>query len=177
MESYDCAIPLGWLSEGLLGSRAPKQRGHEHERQAVLRSILDLGHIPSGMELFSSADNEQFDYIKIVIDECDYYVLVIGGRYGSVDEAGISYTEKEYDYAFENGIPVLAFIHEDIKKIAFGRVDAAPDKAQKLQAFTDKVESSKNRLFLKANRRPVRLGDAGDRRCRGSRDFLTSMSG
>jgi Domain of unknown function (DUF4062) len=114
------------------------------ERQAVLRSILDLGHIPSGMEIFSAADNEQFDYIKKVIDECDYYVLIIGGRYGSVDESGISYTEKEYDYAFEKGIPVLAFIHDDIKKIAFGRVDAAPDKAQKLQAFTDKV--SKRRL-------------------------------
>jgi hypothetical protein len=53
------------------------------ERQIILRSILDLGHIPSGMELFSAADEEQVAYIKKIIDECDYYVLVIGGRYGS----------------------------------------------------------------------------------------------
>ena len=98
------------------------------ERQVVLRSILDLGHIPSGMEMFSAADEEQFDYIKKVIDECDYYVLLIGGRYGSVDDRGMSYTEKEYDYAFGKGIPVLAFIHEDIKKIPYGRVEADPDR-------------------------------------------------
>ena len=62
------------------------------ERQRVLRSILDMGHIPAGMELFSAADEEQFSYIKKILDECDYYVLVIGGRYGSVDDEGISYT-------------------------------------------------------------------------------------
>jgi hypothetical protein len=77
------------------------------ERQIILRSILDLGHIPSGMELFSAADEEQFAYIKKIIDECDYYVLVIGGRYGSIDDSGISYTEKEYDYAVEKGVHVL----------------------------------------------------------------------
>jgi hypothetical protein len=36
------------------------------ERQAVLRSILDLGHIPSGMEIFSAADNEQFKAHPVV---------------------------------------------------------------------------------------------------------------
>jgi hypothetical protein len=65
------------------------------ERQRVLRAILDMGHIPAGMELFSAADEEQFSYIKRIIDECDYYVLVVGGRYGSVDDDGVSYTEKE----------------------------------------------------------------------------------
>lgn len=35
-----------------------------------------------------------------MIDECDFYLLVIGARYGSIDEeTGISYTEKEYNYA------------------------------------------------------------------------------
>jgi hypothetical protein len=113
------------------------------ERQIILRSILDLGHIPSGMELFSAADEEQFVYIKKIIDECDYYVLVIGGRYGSVDDSGISYTEKEYDYAVEKGIHVLAFIHKDIKTIPYGQVDAAPDKAAKLASFTTKVSANR----------------------------------
>ena len=69
------------------------------ERQDAIRSVLDLGHIPSGMEISPAADVEQFDYIKKVIDECDYYVLIIGARYGSVDSAGVSFTEKEYAYA------------------------------------------------------------------------------
>jgi len=50
------------------------------ERQATIRTVLDLGHIPSGMEIFPAADVEQFEYIKKVVDECDYYVLIIGAR-------------------------------------------------------------------------------------------------
>jgi Domain of unknown function (DUF4062) len=87
------------------------------ERRSVLGAILDLGHIPSGMELFSAADEEQFSYIKRIIDESDYYILVTGGRYGSIDQEGISYTEKEYDYAYGKSIPILAFLHENINTI------------------------------------------------------------
>jgi len=64
------------------------------ERQSVMRAILDMGHIPSGMEYFSASPLEQFKYISKVIDQCDYYVLIIGGRYGSTDVDGISFTEK-----------------------------------------------------------------------------------
>jgi hypothetical protein len=47
-----------------------------------------------------------------VIDDCDYYLLIIGGRYGSTDPEGVSYTEKEYEYAIEHGIKVIALLHE-----------------------------------------------------------------
>jgi hypothetical protein len=38
--------------------------------------------------------------------------LIVGGRYGSVDETGISFTEREYDYAYEKGLHILAFVHK-----------------------------------------------------------------
>ncbi|MGO7550591.1 DUF4062 domain-containing protein, partial [Rhizobium leguminosarum] len=59
------------------------------ERQDTIRNILDLNHIPAGMELFPAADVEQLDYIKKVIDDCDYYLLIVGGRYGSLDADGV----------------------------------------------------------------------------------------
>jgi hypothetical protein len=46
------------------------------ERQDTLKLILDLGHIPSGMEGFFAADQEQLTYIKKIIDECDYFDTV-----------------------------------------------------------------------------------------------------
>ena len=52
-----------------------------------------------------------------VVDECDYYVLIIGARYGSTDAAGVSFAEKKYDYAVEQGKTVLAFIHGDAGSI------------------------------------------------------------
>lgn len=109
------------------------------ERQDAIRSILDLGHIPAGMELFPAADTEQLEYIKKVIDECDYYVLIMGGRYGSLDNDGVSYTEREYDYAVETGKIVLAFVHGDANAIPVGKADTAPRLVKNLNEFREKV--------------------------------------
>jgi len=113
------------------------------ERQDTIRSVLDLGHIPSGMEIFPAADVEQFEYIKKVVDECDYYVLIIGARYGSTDAAGISFTEKEYDYAVEMKKTVLAFIHGDPGSIPVAKVDIDPTLAAKLTAFKKRVSAGR----------------------------------
>jgi hypothetical protein len=119
------------------------------ERQAVIRTVLDLGHVPSGMEIFPAADIEQFNYIKKVIDECDYYVLIIGARYGSVDADGVSFTEKEYDYAVDQKKTVLAFIHGDPGSVAVNKADIDPTVALKLNAFREKVSKSRLVRFWK----------------------------
>lgn len=80
------------------------------ERREVIETIIDLGHIPAGMEGFPAIDIEQFKYITRVIDQCDYYVLILAGRYGSLASDGMSFTEKEYRYAVESGKIVIAFV-------------------------------------------------------------------
>jgi hypothetical protein len=113
------------------------------ERQDILKSVLDMGHIPSGMEIFPAADVEQFEYIKKIIDECDYYVLVVGARYGSVDEAGVSYTEKEYRYAVAQKKTVLAFIHNDVGSIPASKTDVDQALQAKLSLFRKEVAKSR----------------------------------
>ena len=61
-----------------------------------------------------------------------------------MSDDGISYTEKEYDYALEKNIPVIAFLHEDMSKLTFEKCDADTEKREKLIAFRDKV--AKGRL-------------------------------
>ncbi|TMS68234.1 DUF4062 domain-containing protein, partial [Pseudoalteromonas sp. S1691] len=75
------------------------------ERQEVMNALLELDCIPSGMELFPAADEDQWSLIQGVIDECDYYILILGGRYGSVSNNGVGYTEMEYQYALETNKP------------------------------------------------------------------------
>jgi Domain of unknown function (DUF4062) len=58
------------------------------ERQATMQALLSLDHFPAGMELFPASDDDQWALIKGVIDDSDYYVLVIGGRYGSTTDKG-----------------------------------------------------------------------------------------
>ena len=84
------------------------------ERQAAVSAVLKSGHIPAGMELFNASDKSQLDVIKKWIDESDVYMLILGGRYGSVEpESGISYTELEYDYALEIEKPLFAVVIND----------------------------------------------------------------
>ena len=81
----------------------------QEERREVMNVLLELDSIPSGMELFPAADEDQWSLIKGVIDDCDYYIVIIAGRYGSLGPDGISYTEMEYRYAVEKNKPVAAF--------------------------------------------------------------------
>ena len=82
----------------------------EHERQKVLHAILEMKAFPAGMELFPSADDDQFEFIKQEIASSDYYIVIVGGKYGSLAD-GISFTEKEHEheYALQLGKPVMAF--------------------------------------------------------------------
>ena len=91
--------------------------------------------------MFPASDSDKFDLIKRVIDLCDYYVVIIGGRYGSVDDvAQVSYTELEYDYAVETGTPVMAFLHGDPGKIPAEKMDLDKELRDKLDAFRAKTE-------------------------------------
>lgn len=83
----------------------------KEERQIAVESVLNAGHIPAGMELFKSDDKSQKEIIKRWIDESDVYMLILGGRYGSIDEeSGLSYTHWEYNYAGEAGKPRFAVV-------------------------------------------------------------------
>lgn len=84
------------------------------ERAAVEQVLISSDCMPVGMERFPSSNLEQFDYIKNVLEYVDYYILIIGGRYGTVNaETEISYTEMEYNYAVEKEIPILVFLKDD----------------------------------------------------------------
>lgn len=81
------------------------------ERKKIQEILLMADCIPAGMEAFVATNDEQFNVIKKVIDLCDYYVLIVGGRYGSVNEAtGLSYTEMEYDYAVKKTFRYWFFV-------------------------------------------------------------------
>lgn len=85
----------------------------EKERALITQTILRKGHYPAGMEWFPGIDEEQFEYIKQVIDNSDYYVLLLGGLYGTITSDGKSYTEKEYDYAMEKGKKIILMVQKN----------------------------------------------------------------
>lgn len=104
------------------------------ERNEIIKAVLEMGHIPVGMEMFSAADEEQWGVIKRTIDAIDYYAVVIAHRYGSVTKEGISYTEKEFDYAISKGIPVVGFIIDELVTWPPSMIDSDKRKVTKFKS-------------------------------------------
>lgn len=113
------------------------------ERSKVQQAIMELDCIPAGMEVFPAIDEEQFEFIKKVIDDCDYYLLIIGGRYGSLSDDGVSYTELEYEYAVSKGIKVMAFLHSNPADLSLGKSEQDAESREKLLAFREKVATKR----------------------------------
>ncbi|MVT52576.1 DUF4062 domain-containing protein [Bradyrhizobium yuanmingense] len=84
------------------------------ERKAAVEAILEAGHIPAGMELFTAGDITQWQLIKRWIEESDVYVLLLGARYGSIGPKGTkSYTHMEFDYAKKLKKPRFSLLADD----------------------------------------------------------------
>lgn len=114
-------------------------------RAAVVSALLNLDAIPSGMELFPAADDDAWTLIEDIIADTDYYLLIIGGKYGSVDpKTGISYTEREFDTAVRLNKPVMAFLHHDPGKLLAAQTEDSDEGREKLSAFRQKVQNSKH---------------------------------
>jgi hypothetical protein len=115
----------------------------KEERKEVLAALQKAGYFVAGMELFPSDDDESWEVIKRVIDQSDYYVLVVAGRYGSIGKGGKSFTEMEYDYAKEKKLPVLAFLHNDPANLPSKHVEKS--HTEKLEKFKRRIERLHNR--------------------------------
>jgi len=126
------------------------------ERQAAVEAILEARHIPAGMELFAAGDESQLETIRRWIDDSDVFMLILGGRYGSVEpKSGKSYIELEYEYAAEKKKPLFAAVINDaylevkVKKRGTGAIETM--NGQLLKAFREIVTSKICRFFGDTN--------------------------
>ncbi len=107
----------------------------QEERKEVMQALLELDCIPAGMELFPASNDDQWSLIKKVIDDSDYYVLIIGGRYGCLSGNGISYTQMEFEYALEKGKPIISFLPKDPDSIVTKKCEKSEEGKKKLEEF------------------------------------------
>ncbi|MDO6726347.1 DUF4062 domain-containing protein [Cognatishimia sp. 1_MG-2023] len=133
----------------------------QNARQEVSQALLRADCFPAGMELFPAADEEQFEFIKTIIDQSDYYILISAGRYGSIHpETGLSYTEMEYDYAVEIGKPIIRLLHKDpfneLKGEFIEKTDAGRTALDKFRAKLS------DRRMVKFWQNELELGNAVD---------------
>lgn len=106
------------------------------ERKEATQAILKCNCFPAGMELFPASNKKQWNIIKQVIDDSDFYLLIMAGRYGSlgIDDTGkkVGYTEMEFDYALSQKKPIIVMLHS--------HPDTLPSK------LTERTETNIKRL-------------------------------
>jgi|GEM_PF-907966 len=112
-------------------------------RQQVIQALLSIDCFPIAMEYFPAHYDRQWEYIQPLIKSADYFICIVGGKYGSTDGEGISYTHREYLFALECGVPVAGFYHQEPRKLPADCVEDTDEGKRRLQEFINVV---KNRL-------------------------------
>lgn len=115
----------------------------------MLQAVLEMRAFPAGMEMFPSADDEQWAFIQNEILSSDYYVVIVAGKYGSLSESGLSYTEMEYDFAVASGKPVMGFLVKDLGELKGSLLEEDAELKKKLAAFRTKVQRGKLVKFFR----------------------------
>lgn len=117
-------------------------------RNAAINTVLESYNFPVGMEMFGADNDEQWTIIKELIDSSDFYILIMGHRYGSISKKdGISFTEKEFDYALEKGVKLMCFVRKDhVATLPLER-DEDPAIKEKISRFRTKVTTDRTCEF------------------------------
>ena len=113
------------------------------ERLKVMSTIVQSGHLPIGMEQFPAAPIDAFEYIKMLIDNSDYYLLLLAGKYGSIyPSTGKSFTQMEYEYAVAKGIPVIFLTYENVDELPLKKSEGNDETKKLLEAFRKQAGTS-----------------------------------
>lgn len=111
-------------------------------RQQLMVSLLEQGHIPMGMGLYPTEENALWPLIQKQIDASDYYVVIVGGRYGSLSPMGLSYTHQEFIYASTRKKPILALL--------YSRPDDLPEDKREATKAGEKQMADFRQLVMKS---------------------------
>lgn len=151
----------------------------EDVRLQAMQGVLKAGHMPIMMEGFAATATQK-EIIKKKITSCDAYMLIVGSKYGTIDpESGLSYTEWEYDYALDNGIPIYTMILEEKyiqERMANGllKLSDIETTSENYKAFVSKA-SSRQVDFINSIEQVKSMTEAGIMQL--VKDFGSSMIG
>lgn len=112
------------------------------ERNAVINNLLDFRILPIGMEHFTVSTNGEFSDIEALIDDSDFFILLLGARYGSCDGSGISWTEREYLYADQKKKPILAIVCDELSENLAKEANALSEDSLKQIEFCKRIKEN-----------------------------------
>ena len=120
----------------------------KEERKKIIKTLWNNQYIPIGMEFFGASSKQSLDIIKSTLDSCDYIILIIAKKYGTIHkDYGKSFTELEYEYAKTKGIPVLPFIISPSKKYLSNKIEKQKHRITLLENFINTIKESQQMAY------------------------------
>ncbi len=111
------------------------------EREKIQNTLLSMDCIPKNMETFYATDLSTWDHLKNILSTCDYCIIVVAARYGSIcEQTGKSFTQMEYEYAKMINIPIGRFLHENPDSLPFCFHDESEEKKIKFKNFREELQ-------------------------------------
>jgi hypothetical protein len=108
--------------------------------QAVLDGIGRAGLAAVDMRHFAAREGAPVEYCRQRVRECEFYVAVIGFRYGSlVPGTELSYTEAEFQEASAAGKLRLVFLLHQDARVPEGSADADRSPVERFRARLDQA--------------------------------------
>lgn len=131
-------------------------QGFADERQAAESAVKSLGLVPIMAEQFGAQPLSPRRACLEGVRKSDFFLAILGSRYGDERDSGKSPCEEEFDEAQQQGLPIFSFIK-----------DCERDKKQ--EAFKDRITSYEQGYF-------VRLFDSTDKLFRQITESLSQYS-
>ena len=74
------------------------------------------------------------------IDECDLVIFLLGGKYGDLSSAGVSYMQMDFSYALGKRKPIISLLQANPEKLPLERQETEGDQLKKYLNFRQQLK-------------------------------------
>jgi len=106
------------------------------ERNLLAQLVRDLGLLPLTMERFGARTLPPIEVCLAEVEAADILIILLGESYGSmVPGRGISFSQCEYERAFELGKTILVYRPTETAMVDRDQVESEPGRRMLREAF------------------------------------------
>jgi hypothetical protein len=114
------------------------------ERVVLSQTLVSQGFFSWGLEQRTPLTTA---FARRQIDDCDYFVLMLGSRYGELSASGVSYMHLEYIYAVTKQKPILVLMYEAPESRADEFQDRSPEGKVKFLDFRRQLQRERDMVM------------------------------
>ena len=114
------------------------------ERVVLSQTLVSQGFFSWGLEQRTPLTTA---FARRQIDDCDYFILMLGSRYGELSASGVSYMHLEYIYAVTKQKPILVLMYEAPESRADQYQDKTPEGNIKFLDFRRQLQRERDMVM------------------------------